>query len=304
MADAERPRAQLDTQKGFFRYLTWSDEDEKWQVVCTDAGYSEVAPLTRYPPYKDGHPKAFKSVAVGRVLQEYQIIYVTKGRGIFEINGRTHVVVPGSILMVFPGVRHLYKPEYEVGWTEYWVGFKGPYVDALRREGLLSAEKPLFEVGLQNSLLAIYHQIFELVRYQRPLYQARASSLVLTLIAETLARARKNVQYDHSEKIVEKARFLMEENVHGEVNIAGIAATLGVTTSQLNAVFKSYTSMTPYQYYISIKIRRAKEMLEDGDLSIKEVAFRLGFDDPYYFSRLFRRKAGLPPSKWSSFTRQ
>lgn len=301
MTEREPARGGRNTQRGFFKYLTWSEEDERWQVVCTDAGYSEIGPMTSYPPYKDRHPKAFKSVAVGRVLQEYQIIYVTKGRGVFEMNGRTHVVVPGSILTVFPGIRHLYKPEYEVGWTEYWVGFKGPYVDTLCREGVLSPERPPVEVGLRNSLLAIYHQIFELVRDQRPLYQARASSLVLTLIAETLAYARKNVQYEHSEKIVERARFFMEENVHGEVNIAAIAGTLGVTTSHLNAVFKSYTSMTPYQYYISIKIRRAKEMLEGGDLSIKEVAFRLGFDDPYYFSRLFRRKAGLPPSRWSAF---
>jgi len=291
-------------QKDFFRYLTWSEEDEKWQLVCTDAGCTEVAPGTRYPPNKDKHPQAFKSVAVGRTLAEYQVVYITKGRGIFEMGGRTRVVVPGSVMIVFPGVRHFYKPEFEVGWTEYWVGFKGPYVDTLCRQGFLSPAKPLFEVGLQNSLLGIYSQIFELVRDQRPLYQVRASSLVLTLIAEILAHERKVVQYNHSEQLVEKARFLMEENIYGEINLNVIAGLLGVSTSHLNEVFKSYTAMTPYQYFISIKIRRAKDLLESGDLPIKEVAFRLGFDDPYYFSRLFRKKAGLPPSKWSSFVGQ
>ena len=74
---------------------------------------------------------------------------------------------------------------------------------------------------------------------------------------------------------------------------------LGVSTSHLNAVFKSYTAMTPYQYFISIKIRKAKELLEAGALPIKEVAFRLGFNDQYYFSRLFRKKTGVAPSRWS-----
>ncbi len=291
-------------QKSFCRYLTWSEEDEKWQLVCTDAGYTEVGPGTRYPPYQDRHPKLFKSVAVGRTLPEYQIVYITKGRGIFEMDGRTRVVVPGSVMVVFPGVRHFYKPEYDVGWTEYWVGCKGPTMDTLCRHGFLSPSKPLYEVGLQNSLLGIYSQIFELVRSQRPLYQVRASSLVLTLIAEVLAHERKVVQFNHSEQLVEKARFLMEENVYGEINLNGIAGLLGVSTSHLNEVFKSYTSMTPYQYFISIKIRKAKELLESGDLSIKETAFRLGFDDPYYFSRLFRKKAGLPPSRWNSFVHQ
>jgi AraC-like DNA-binding protein len=291
-------------KKGFFRYLTYSEEDEKWQIVCTDAGHCEVAPRTTYPPNKEGHPQAFKSVAVGRTLTEYQIIYITKGRGIFETNQRTHVVVPGSVMLVLPGVRHFYKPEYDVGWTEYWVGFKGPHADRLREQGFLSAKKPLYEVGLQNSLLSIYGQIFELVQNQQPLYQVRASSLVLTLIAEILAHERKTVQHSNSETLVEKAKFFMEENITREVDLNGFGEMLGVSTSHLNSVFKSYTAMTPYQYFISIKIRKAKEMLESGDWSIKEVAFRLGFDDQYYFSRLFKKKTGISPSRWGAFVRQ
>jgi AraC-like DNA-binding protein len=290
--------------KDFFLYLTHSEEDEKWQLVCTDAGCNEIGPHVAYPPNKEGHPRQFTSVAVGRTLSEYQLVYITKGRGVFETNNRKYVVVPGSVIIVFPGVSHFYKPDYEVGWTEYWVGFKGPYADTLCRHGFLSAKKPFFEVGLQNSLLSIYTQIFELVQNQQPLYQARASSHVLTLIAEILAFERKNVQYTHSEQLVKKAKFLMEENIYNEINLNAIGDMLGVSTSHLNTVFKSYTAMPPYQYFISIKIRKAKELLESGDLPIKEVAFRLGFDDQYYFSRLFKKKVGLPPSRWSAFVHQ
>jgi hypothetical protein len=116
----------------YFKYLTFSEEDEKWQMVCTDAGYTDVLPYTLYPPNKDGHPRAFRYVAVGRTLNEYQIIYVTKGQGIFETQGRQYKVIPGSIMMVFPGVRHHYKPLYEVGWMEYWVGFRGEHFDNLQ----------------------------------------------------------------------------------------------------------------------------------------------------------------------------
>jgi AraC-like DNA-binding protein len=291
-------------RNSFFRYLTWSEEDEKWQLVCTDAGHTEVAPRTRYPPNKESHPQAFKSVAVGRTLPEYQIIYVTKGRGVFEMNQKTHVIVPGTVMMIFPGIRHHYKPDFDVGWTEYWVGFKGPYADTLREQGFLSPRKPLYEVGLQNTLLAIYERIFELLQSQQPLFQIRASSLVLTLVAEVLAHERKTVQHSNSEGLVEKAKFFMEENIYREVNLNGIGGMLGVSTSHLNAVFKSYTAMTPYQYFISIKIRKAKELLEAGSLPIKEVAFRLGFDDQYYFSRLFRKKTGIAPSRWTSFVHQ
>lgn len=288
-------------KEGFFRYLTCSEEDEKWQIVCTDAGHNEVGPNTSYPPNKEGHPPLFKSVAVGRTLNEFQIIYITKGRGVFQAEGESFTVVPGTVMIVFPGMRHFYKPDYEIGWNEYWVGFKGPYAEALCRNGFLTRGKPVYRLGLQNSLLTIYDQIFELVRNQAPLYQIRASSQIMTLVAEILAYERKTVQHSHSQQLVEKTKFFMEENIYGDINLNRIAGMLGVSTSHLNEVFKAYTAMTPYQYFISIKIHRAKELLDSGDLTIKEVAFRLGFKDQYYFSRLFKKKTGTSPSRWSSF---
>ena len=284
----------------FSRYLTWSDEDEKWQIICTDAGYNEVAPNTRYPPKVEDHPRPFKSVAVGRVLSEYQLIYITKGRGEFKTAGREFAVVPGSILFLFPGVAHSYKPLFETGWTEYWVGFKGPFADALRDNGFLSPERPFVTTGLQKDILSLYSRIFDQVTDQAPLYQIRASSLVIELVAEILASERRAAQSSHSEQLVAKAKFLMQEHIDGEINLNAICEDLGVSTSHLNEVFKSYTAMTPYQYFISIKIHRAKDLLERGDLAIKEVAFQLGFADEYYFSRLFKNKTGLSPSHWSS----
>ncbi len=288
---------------GFIRYLTHSEEDERWQLVCTDAGHNEIGPNTPYPPHKESHPRVFTSVAVGRTLAEYQVIYITSGRGIFEVDQRRHVISGGSIMVIFPGVPHFYRPDYDVGWTEYWVGFKGPSADALCEQGFLSRRTPVYEAGLQNSLLSIYTQIFDLVASQQPLYQPRASSCVLALIAEILALQRKAAQPTHSQQLVDKAKFLMEENIDGELNLSRIGEALGVSTSHLNAVFKSYTAMTPHQYLISIKIRKAKDLLESGDLAIKEVAFRLGFRDQYYFSRLFKHKTGISPSGWSSFVR-
>jgi len=293
-----------EARSGFFRYLTWSEEDEKWQIVCTDAGTASVAPRAHYPPNEKRHPPAYQKVAVGRTLSDYQLVYVTSGRGVFETGNQTYVVVPGTVMTLFPGVRHTYKPDFNVGWTEYWVGFKGTHVDILREKGFLSPKKPLYEVGLRNDLLAIYGKIFELVETQQPLYQERASSLILTLIAEVLAYDRNALQHSGSEALVEKAKFFAEENIDRVVRVDDMAKLLGVSASQLNAVFKSYTGMTPRQYLVSNKIRRAKELLGSGALPVKEIALRLGFHDQYYFSRMFRRNTGLAPSRWNAFVRR
>jgi AraC-like DNA-binding protein len=55
--------------------------------------------------------------------------------------------------------------------------------------------------------------------------------------------------------------------------------------------------MTPYQYFIHIKIQKAKSLLTQKDASVKEVAYKLGFDDQFYFSRLFKNKTGFSPSE-------
>ena len=285
----------------FFRYLTYSDEDENWQMVCTDSGYAEVQPYTLYPPEKDGHPRAFQYVAVGRTLNEYQIIYITKGQGMFQTLGKRYRVVPGSVLLVFPGVKHFYKPVYEVGWTEHWFGFKGSYFDDLVKKDILSPSRPFYEIGLQNNIMETFSFIIDEVRGQKPLYQARSASRILMLIADIVALERRKAQPTQSEKLVEQAKFLMEENIYDDIDLNSIAARLGVSTSRLNEIFKTYTSMTPYQYYIHIKMHMAKILLEEGDLSVKEVAFKLGFQDQYHFSRLFKSKTGIAPSQWKSF---
>jgi AraC-like DNA-binding protein len=292
------PESEPDSKQSFFRYLTASEEDEKWQILCTDAGHNEIGPRTEYPPHKDAHPRSFKSVAAGRVLNEFQVIYITKGVGLFETDGLSLPVTAGSVMILFPGVRHLYKPDFEIGWTEYWVGFKGPYADNLRDQGFITPLKPLFEIGLRPDIVAMFTRILDLVRNQEPLYQLRASTTALALVAEVLACDRRAAQPNHVERLVQRAKFLMEEKIYGEIDLGAICETLGVSASRLNEVFKAYTAMTPYQYFISIKIQKAKELLSRSESSIKETAFRLGFKDEYYFSRLFKSKTGVSPSHW------
>jgi len=288
-----------DSKQSFFRYLTSSEEDEKWQIVCTDAGHNEIGPCTDYPPHKNAHPKSFKSVAVGRVLSEYQVIYITKGSGFFETKGLRLSVNAGSIMLLFPGVAHVYKPAYDIGWTEYWVGFRGPYADKLQGNGFISPDKPLYDIGLRSDIVALFARILDLVRSQEPLYQIRASSAALCLMAEILAYDRIAAQPSQAEKLVQRSKFLMEERIYAELDLAAICESLGVSASRLNELFKAYTAMTPYQYFIGIKMQKAKELLGGGESSIKEVAFRLGFKDEYYFSRLFKSKIGVSPSQWA-----
>ena len=285
----------------FLHYLPYSEEDEKLGMLCTTAGFARILPGAAYPPRENDHPAIFRPVALGRVLPEFQIVYISAGEGVFTSGDVSYNVTPGSVLLILPGIKHSYHPLMETGWHEYWVGFKGAYFSGLIKEGRFSPDQVFFQIGLHDSILSLFNLIFDEIKAQRPLYQIKACAAILSLIAEVLTRDRRKEQLNSYQKTVERAKYLMESNVFSAIDLPSIADQLGISTSRLNEIFKTYTSMTPYQYYIQIKIYKAESLLEQQDLSVKEVAHRIGFEDQYYFSRLFKNKTGVSPSEWKNF---
>jgi AraC-like DNA-binding protein len=240
-------------------------------------------------------------VAEGRILPIFQMVYILRGEGIFNADGRSFEVKPGCLILVLPGMKHAYKPVFETGWQEYWVGFKGDYFTRMLVEGIFSPEQIFFEIGLRNDLLSIYERILEELRTQEPLFQLRACSGILALAAEILTHGRRGDRPNYYQKIVEKAKFLMEQKVESALSLSDISEELGLSSSRFNEIFKTYTAMTPYQYFIQLKIHRAERLLEEELASVKEVSLSLGFEDQYYFSRLFKNKTGIAPSEWRKY---
>lgn len=285
-------------KKSFSQYLTYSEEDENLGMVCTNVGYTGVKPNTVYPPDITSHPVVFRQVAKERTLPEFQLEYVTRGQGIFEAEGSSFNINAGTFFLVFPGMKHRYTPVYDIGWDEYWVGFKGRFFSELLQAGILSKEHIVVEIGLQNDIVSIFNQIFDEVRIQQPLYQFKACLLILSLVSEMIINKRRKKQVNMYQRIVENVKYLIESNIDKKINLSDISNQVGLSLPRLNEIFKTYTSMTPHQYSMHIKIIRAQSLLEHTEGSIKEVAFSVGLVDQYYFSRVFKKRTGIAPSKW------
>ncbi|MDR1307373.1 MAG: AraC family transcriptional regulator [Treponema sp.] len=290
-----------EKQDSIFHYLPVSEEDEKLGVICTTAGNNSIPPRVVYPPNKEAHPAPFRPVAEGRILPDFQTVYITEGEGVFNADDRSYQVKPGSFILILPGMKHSYKPVFEIGWQEYWAGFKGDYFTRMLVEGIISPQHIFFDIGIRDDFITAYNRILEEVRTQQPLYQLRACSGILYILAEILTHERRGKKPNHYQTIVEKAKRLMGSRVESILNLTDISAELGLSPSRFNEIFKTYTAMTPYQYFIQLKIHRAGHLLEDENVSVKEVSFSLGFEDQYYFSRLFKNKTGIAPSEWKKY---
>lgn len=97
---------------------------------------------------------------------------------------------------------------------------------------------------------------------------------------------------------VEISLRYMLENLNQPVKVPVLSAMVGLSESSFFALFKSATGLTPLDFFIRARMRRAGELLEDTALQIKEVAAKLGYDDQFYFSRLFKAVHGVPPREY------
>ena len=100
--------------------------------------------------------------------------------------------------------------------------------------------------------------------------------------------------------MINRARLRIREGVESKITVQEIAAELGSSYSNFRKLFKEYTGLSPAFYQQDLKLQRAKELLSTTDMSIKEIAYRLNFDSPDYFSSKFKTKIGCKPSEYRS----
>ena len=104
-----------------FHYLIPNKVDELYGCTVSTAGMQTIAPDSDYP--SADHPVGYMfNPSRGRVLREYQLLYIVNGKGVFSNAGGNHEVMKGSVILLRPGEWHTYKPVREIGWTEYFIG--------------------------------------------------------------------------------------------------------------------------------------------------------------------------------------
>jgi len=255
-------------------YLTVNETDELWGLYTTTIGFQVISPNSDYPP--KSHPSAYWfSPNTGRVLQEYILLYITEGEGSFEsASCKLTKVVAGTILLLFPGEWHTYRPLKGKGWNEYWVGFNGSYMKQLTDNLFFSRKSPVYNVGFNEQIVALFNQGIETANYQKMAYQQVLSGIT-SLLLGFIFYAEKNNSFRDKAIIaqIDKARMMMREKTGDDVTPESIAKTLNIGYSWFRRVFKQYTGFSPAQYQLEIKLQKSKELLASTILPVKEIAF-------------------------------
>lgn len=281
------------------KYLTMCSDDWKWGLVTTTVGMQSIAPNASYPAMQ--HPATYDlKPQVGRVLDEYQMVYITEGSGFFESESMPRQrVETGTVILLFPGEWHNYAPDVNCGWQEYWIGFQGANMDMLVNSGFYSRDEALMVVGVSNSVIALYKDAIRLANKESIGCQQMISGVVMHLLSLVYYRYRnRNAGANRVEDIINDARQLMRERIHHSLRVEDIAASLGVGYSWFRQTFRRVTGISPSQYLNRLLMSRAKELLVSDNQSITELAYALGFETVGQFSTAFRKMEGTTPRRF------
>jgi len=294
--------------RAVFYYLIANDSDRRLNAVVNAVGSQEIAPGDEYPLRV--HPADYYfDTEKGRVLHEYQLLYITQGKGLFR-----SVCTPpegvevgkGTMILLRPGELHSYYPHPATGWTEYYIGFEGASFDRMLAQLGLDRGPQHWAIGFNCELTQCYRRAAEIAADNKAAPQPLLAGIVCHMIGLLNYQLRNRTGHatDVLEQAVEKAKMIMDEQVSGEIDLNTLASQLNLSYSWFRKTFKEYTGHSPARYFQLLKLRRAQRLLSDTEMSIKEIAYSLGFKSTEHFFAIFKKHTGCTPSSYRNYGRE
>lgn len=235
-----------------------------------------------------------------RVLDSYAAVYLLAGSGRYaDANGTRTALAPGDLLLLFPGLGHAYGPQPGQTWSELYLLFDGPVFDLWRSAGLLDPARPTRRLAPVDRWAAAFERVF--VELQRTGSGAALSTVcaLLTVLADAEPTAPpEDAQADHW--WLSRASALLDADIRREQPLEAIAARLSMSYDGFRKRFRRLAGVAPARYRTQRSIDRACELLAEGELTGRQIAAALGFNDEFHFSRRFRQLTGSTPSQFRS----
>ncbi len=264
-------------------------KDKSRPLIVGSCGTYHLYTKPRLPTYR---PR-------GRI--DFQLLYIASGKAYFHFGSEENETVVTAGHMVLYRPREMQKYEYyAIDQTEvYWVHFTGSDVTNLLRKYEIPIKEHVFYTGTSPEYQWIFRQMIQELQNCRENYQMLLTMLlgqIFIHINRQLKEGNKATSYMLEE--TERATRYFSENYNKPICIEEYAESRHVSACWFIRQFKHYTGMPPMQYILSIRIANAQNLLETTAYTVSEIAAIVGYDNPLYFSRLFKKQLGMSPTEY------
>ncbi len=232
---------------------------------------------------------------------DFQLLYIAEGKGVFYFRGsnKPTIVTKGNMILFRPHEPQVYY-YYAVDKTEvYWIHFTGWKIEEYLQRYEFPKNENVFYTGLSPDYPWIYDQITRELQLKRYNYEEMISLLMhhIFITINRYVAEKKTLNTDTINEI-EKATHYFRENYSKPISVEQYARDHHMNENKFIRDFKKNMKLSPMQYIISLRITNAKGYLENTNKNITEIASLVGYDNPLYFSRLFRKHTGFSPSEY------
>ena len=227
-------------------------------------------------------------------------IHCIEGEGWARVDENVFRVQPGEALVVPPNVPHAYGADPISPWTIYWVHMAGAKADTLVRLLEISPASATLFPGHDPALPALFDRIIYLLNQGYSADGLMAAATVLHQMAAHLVttRHRQPGGEDSHDAKIKHVIDMMNHSLDRGLTIEELARGINLSVSHFAFVFRKRTGFPALDYFIRLKMQRACFLLDTTNLSVKAIAAELGFEDPLYFSRRFRRVHNCSPVQY------
>ena len=224
-------------------------------------------------------------------------IYCAKGSGWCEVNGKRHNVGAGELLVLPPNTPHAYGAHEKHPWSIHWFHLQGNLIGSFLKELEITADRPSVHIGDSARILALFEEALEVLeRGYAPVQLVYAAQTLGHLLAAMIRQYREGHHENAgTHQKIAQTIIHMKQHLDQPLQLDALAAVANLARSQYSALFKRQTGYAPIDYFIRLKMHRACQLLDTTKASVKVISVLLGYEDPLYFSRAFRRLNEVSP---------
>lgn len=216
------------------------------------------------------------------------------GTGTVRIGDGGHVLTPWTWTTIPAGAPHEYRAAEDDPWTIWWLHVRGADAAEIARP-MVGVPQQVRKLRSLDRVLALFDELIALLEGRlSPAHLLAASGVAWNL----LARMSADTILPAEGSALERAIRYLESRVEGGIRVSELASMVGVSPSHLTALFRESTGGGPAAFHTSLKMAKARTLLDTTSIPISEVASAVGYADPLYFSRHFRRIHGTSPSEY------
>lgn len=225
------------------------------------------------------------------------VIYCVEGRARVSLPGHQARVQAGDLLWLPAGEPHDYHADSEAPWSIYWMHLSGD--EAVLQLRHLFDQQRVLHPGLQERLISDFRALMDCTRasHQAQAFQ-HAANLCRAILSYTALLLSQPRQHEGTLDI-QALHLQMQARLAERLTLEDLCQLAGQSSRyQFIRNYRAHTGQTPIQAFLHMKVARACYLLETTRLPVADIAHQLGVDDPYYFSRLFRKITGVSPARY------